>query len=521
MKNKVPKEPRQYINKPLKLNSVPKSENPSDNILVQGADKTVKFITRDELNTAEQVNTDWNSESGLSQLLNKPEFKTINGESVLGEGDITFQDGEAQNLDQVLTEGNATDKTITLFINGANPAAATSVHSLTPYYNIIENRQVNIKSTQFSNAYKIEHTTAPFDQITYQTHFIGMYKDGVSNATYFPSYTNDNGNSAFFPVSVNGNFADKYGNITLSTGGGGDQDLKSVLDKGAVATFSPSNAVALLAPYGSSRYTISAISYNDHSSNLLQFRNQISLQVKNPDGDSSSLSLFEGDLRMTKSNQSAGKTITVNLPLPVGNSNISFPNKPDGDYVLATMSDISGGGGSQDLQSVLTENNRTDKGIKIQQADPSEDAFVSYVVYDSEGINGRGEFGGAYYYSSDGMRISASGGGELTYTSGNRSLEWNADTENPRKTRLSLDRTTDGESVFSFPERDGNFTLVTASDIAVSNNTTTVLSASDLNTAYPIAIVGTQVHCLSITTGAVIYTKTAVGWVQHSVTAVS
>src|SRR6218665_2296069 len=106
MKNKVPKEPQQYINKPLKLNSVPKSENPSDNILVQGADKTVKFITKDELNKDLQVNTDWNSESGFSQLLNKPDFKTINGESLLGNGDIIIEKG-LQNLDQILAQGNS------------------------------------------------------------------------------------------------------------------------------------------------------------------------------------------------------------------------------------------------------------------------------------------------------------------------------------------------------------------------------------------------------------------------------
>lgn len=44
-------EPKQYVTKPLQLNSVPKSENPTDNILVQGTDKIVKFIPRNEFNS--------------------------------------------------------------------------------------------------------------------------------------------------------------------------------------------------------------------------------------------------------------------------------------------------------------------------------------------------------------------------------------------------------------------------------------------------------------------------------------
>lgn len=78
-------EPKQYVSKPLKLNTVPRSENETVNILVQGADKTVKFIPRNEI----EVNADWNAYWGPSQILNKPYFKTINGESITGYGNIT------------------------------------------------------------------------------------------------------------------------------------------------------------------------------------------------------------------------------------------------------------------------------------------------------------------------------------------------------------------------------------------------------------------------------------------------
>lgn len=46
------------------------------------------FITSDEI--PEQVNSDWNSNSGKSQILNKPEFKTINNQSIIGTGNINI-----------------------------------------------------------------------------------------------------------------------------------------------------------------------------------------------------------------------------------------------------------------------------------------------------------------------------------------------------------------------------------------------------------------------------------------------
>lgn len=41
---------------------------------------------------AAQVNSDWNATGGVAQILNKPTFKTINGASVLGSGNITTPD---------------------------------------------------------------------------------------------------------------------------------------------------------------------------------------------------------------------------------------------------------------------------------------------------------------------------------------------------------------------------------------------------------------------------------------------
>ena len=43
---------------------------------------------------AAQVNSDWDASSGVAQILNKPTFKTINGESILGSGDIEAGSGD-------------------------------------------------------------------------------------------------------------------------------------------------------------------------------------------------------------------------------------------------------------------------------------------------------------------------------------------------------------------------------------------------------------------------------------------
>lgn len=57
---------------------------------------------------------------------------------------------------------------------------------------------------------------------------------------------------------------------------------------------------------------------------------------------------------------------------------------------------------------------------------------------------------------------------------------------------------------------------------AYSNNaTTTALSLSDLNTAYPSVVTGHRVYALSIVAGALIYIKTDTGWVSTSVTIVT
>ena len=77
-----------------------------DELLLTKADKTIlDNHLADKIAHAPQINTDWNSESGFSQLINKPKFKTINGEEIIGDGDITISSA-IPTLDQVLNSDN-------------------------------------------------------------------------------------------------------------------------------------------------------------------------------------------------------------------------------------------------------------------------------------------------------------------------------------------------------------------------------------------------------------------------------
>lgn len=103
-----------------KLDKVPvKDVEGIDELLNTKADKIALNDHIADINAhAPQVNADWNSESGFSQLLNKPDFKTINGESVLGDGNITIEEGGLQNLDQTLANGNTSTKEMIFESNG-------------------------------------------------------------------------------------------------------------------------------------------------------------------------------------------------------------------------------------------------------------------------------------------------------------------------------------------------------------------------------------------------------------------
>lgn len=55
----------------------------------------------------------------------------------------------------------------------------------------------------------------------------------------------------------------------------------------------------------------------------------------------------------------------------------------------------------------------------------------------------------------------------------------------------------------------------------VTNNSTVALTESDLNTAYPSAIIGFKVYAIDIIAGATLYTKIATNWVSTPITIVT
>lgn len=72
---------------------------------------------------------------------------------------------------------------------------------------------------------------------------------------------------------------------------------------------------------------------------------------------------------------------------------------------------------------------------------------------------------------------------------------------------------------------NGSFTQIyqIAGDIdnTVNNSTTTTLNRLQLNTAYPEAETGFKVPCLNISSGALMYEKTASGWIQYAIQVVN
>lgn len=127
-----------------------------DELLDNKADKKALNDHLADINAhAPQVNTDWNSESGFSQLLNKPDFKTINGEPVLGDGNITIKEGGLQNLDQTLTNGN-TSRTpiniedVTAGVSSFMPPGFFRVKSITGETSLSSFSGLSVRSTSNS-----------------------------------------------------------------------------------------------------------------------------------------------------------------------------------------------------------------------------------------------------------------------------------------------------------------------------------------------------------------------------------
>jgi hypothetical protein len=212
-----------------------------DELLNSKAEKAVlEEHLKDKNAHAPQINTDWNSASGFSQLVNKPTFKTINGEAIIGDGNLVIND-EPQGLKSVLD---------------SNPIAAYPTDS-----------------------------------------------HGYSNATIMGNY---------------GNY--KYNNITV----GSESD----------------------------------------STALFQLTNQISLISRTLEtGDEGTISLFEGDPKISKYKN--GKNTIIEIADPITSASFEFPAKPEKfnklTYTIATTDDFKTING----ESIVGEGDiTTSKGIE-------------------------------------------------------------------------------------------------------------------------------------------------------------
>lgn len=172
--------PKHHINKPLQLNSVIKSEDQSDDILALGVDKTVKYIPRNSLN-------------------NTP-----------------------QTLDQVLTNGNQSDKPIIL------KGLASQTELIGGAMEIVDTINGSIQYTGSSIAY------TPISLNGYNALFFQKYTDGYASYM-FPEH--DTGSYTLVSTAdlktVAGESLIGSGDISIPTKS--FQNLQQTLDNGDTA----------------------------------------------------------------------------------------------------------------------------------------------------------------------------------------------------------------------------------------------------------------------------------------------
>lgn len=77
------------------------------------------------------------------------------------------------------------------------------------------------------------------------------------------------------------------------------------------------------------------------------------------------------------------------------------------------------------------------------------------------------------------------------------------------------------EITYPTDKNTGTYIFATRDDIAITNNTTSALDSTTLNTLYPTATLGKRVQCPMISGGGIIYEKTSIGWVQYTMTLVT
>ena len=541
-----------------------------DELLLNKADKTVLDNHLADKNAhAPQVNTDWNSESGFSQLINKPEFKTINGEEIVGEGDITVSGGDSQDLQSILdvnnraTQGNSADGELTISMSGSEFEAINQRNSFSRSSSIIRNNayylqlsnylqpssgSANNISAQFRveageasieqsiNGFNGQNTVVKFqrperkdvtllfpakrangeyiiatlDDITggsqnlqqvldtgntlsetssieflnnkitnydininnpnlnstnnissngvvittnsggedlralYTGEMLQYYNNTINSAIlFFPTYQQDTsvqytnhltGGAYTIPVSVNGVVADPItGDITIPTGS--SQDLRQTLENGNEAKL--------------------PILLKDKTYEANLYPGSLTLR----DG-ASQAGINKSGLNF--SGESGNSFLKIDNALVTNTSFIIPTSKPDGEYVLATLDDITGGG-SQNLQQTLENGAIGTLAGRIKLSSERGDGEASLSLNVSEQLGGGSLLQDIMLKGTDGIRNS-----HISIIDGRMNIY----TGNELGGSTSLDLTAleyVNSTNFSFPDVGGSRVIATTDDFKTIN----------------------------------------------------
>ncbi|KQB39475.1 hypothetical protein [Flavobacterium aquidurense] len=194
---------------------------------------------------------------GIDELLNsktdQSDFKTINGESLIGNGDISVGGVGSQNLDQVLTNGNRSSQEIFIGeestqqvqVNDYGVYVSTkdkqwSEFSSNGLYVVTQNEAELSTESSFGNEQLYFSVNGGIKQAFFG-HLNGLFLKMGGGGSFnlrsdlvtegltvnVPNASGDR----IMPLSINGNLADETGNIVIE-GAGDAQTLDEVLEKG-------------------------------------------------------------------------------------------------------------------------------------------------------------------------------------------------------------------------------------------------------------------------------------------------
>lgn len=183
--------------------------------------------------------------------------------------------------------------------------------------------------------------------------------------------------------------------VCNSGGGGGNQDLQSVIDNGGhvTSTINPNTYIDFLNDNIGISFTTAdgEVGNPDNSSLFLQEPTNIVLQNKYfPSNYLSSLTLAGGKFTLVETLDTSSTVLVFEDHTEEGEVLLQFPAKPEGTYTLATLDDITA---ATNLQSVLTNGFISDKSILLNG--------VNSGVTVTNGIDGLARLGSGEVYISN------------------------------------------------------------------------------------------------------------------------